>query len=218
MLTIVRWCVACKIQVRSCKVKVTLLGQTTKIGYMFPVRTITLSFLDGSLNYLAEMFTIIRQCVLCRTQVRSCKVKVTLRGQRWKIWYNFRVRSTTLSFLNGFWYYQLEMFTIMRRCVACKTQVHSCKVKVKLRDQRSKIEYIFRVRSMTLSFFDTFLNYLVEMFTIIRQNVVGKTQIRSSNGKVTLRSQSSKEGHIFRVGSIFHDFLHFENRHFFSKI
>ena len=98
MLTIMRQCVTCKIQVLSCKVKVTLLGETSKVGYFFCVRSITLSFLDGFLNYLAEMFTIMRQCVICKAQIHSCKVKVTLRGQRSKIGYNFCVQSITLSF------------------------------------------------------------------------------------------------------------------------
>ena len=146
MLTIIRRCVACKIQVRSPKV-VTLWGQSQKrvycscsvhnfvipwwilkllcrnvychdtkccakprsvalrsrlyleikkIGSIFCVRSITLSFLDRFRNYFAEMLTIMRQRVARKTQVRSSKVKVTLRDQRQKMLYSHYVCHTTL--------------------------------------------------------------------------------------------------------------------------
>ena len=68
-----------------------------KNSVYFHVWSITLSFLDGFQNYFAEMLTIIRQCVMCKTQVHSSKDKVTLRGQRSKIESIFRVRSVAVS-------------------------------------------------------------------------------------------------------------------------
>ena len=78
------------------------------------------------------------------------------------------------------------MLIIMRLCIARKTQIHSSKVKVTLRDQRSKVVSIFRVRSIILSFFDGFKNYFAEMLSIIRQRVARKTQLRGSEATVTL--------------------------------
>ena len=74
------------------------------------------------------MFATIRRCVARKIQVRSSKVKVTLRGQRLKNGSNFRVRSVTLSFFHGFQNYLAEMFATMRRCVTRKIQVGSSKV------------------------------------------------------------------------------------------
>ena len=76
----------------------------------FRVRSVTLSFFDGFRNYLAEMFATILRRVARKIQVRSSKVKVTLRGQRSEKGSNFRVRSVTLSFFGGFRNYLAEMF------------------------------------------------------------------------------------------------------------
>ena len=95
-------CVACKIQVRSSKVKATFRDQRSENGSNFCVRSITLSFFCGFQNYQAEMFATIRRCVARKIQVRSYKVKVTLRGQRSEKGSNFRVRSVILSFFGVF--------------------------------------------------------------------------------------------------------------------
>ena len=50
--------------------------------YMDLVRAVTLSFNGGFSNNLAQMFTMMRRRVACKTHVLSSKVKVTLRGQR----------------------------------------------------------------------------------------------------------------------------------------
>ena len=138
------------------------------------------------------MFATILRCVARKIQVRSSKVKVTLRGQRSlrkgvlflcplcnflcprraaysnrivrpsvrpSVRPHFRVRSVTLSYVGGFQNYLAEMFATIRRCVACKIQVRSCKVKVTLRDQRSENGSNFRVCSVSLSFFGGFLNH-----------------------------------------------------------
>ena len=46
------------------------------------VRSITLSCLEGFSYNLAEVITIMRQCVACKRQDPRSKVKVTLKGQR----------------------------------------------------------------------------------------------------------------------------------------
>ena len=194
--------VARKIQVRSSKVKVTLRGQRSEKGSNFRVRSVTLSFFGGFRNYLAEMFATILRRVARKIQVRSSKVKVTLRGQRSEKGSNFRVRSVTLSFFGGFRNYLAEMFATILRRVARKIQVRSSKVKVTLRGQRSEKGSNFRVRSVTLSFFDGFRNYLAEMFATILRRVARKIQVRSSKVKVTLRGQRSEKGSNFRVRSV----------------
>ena len=99
----------------------SLKGQRSKIGSVFHVWSITLSFLDGFGNYFAEMLTIIELCARHKTQVCSFKVKVTLRGQKSKVGSIFSVWSITLSFFDGFRNYFAVMLSIMRRCVARKT-------------------------------------------------------------------------------------------------
>ena len=49
------------------------------------VRFITSLFLNELCNALAEMITIMTQCVTHKTQICIAKVKITLRGQRSKI-------------------------------------------------------------------------------------------------------------------------------------
>ena len=115
-----------------------------------------MSFFGGFRNYLAEMFASIRRCVARKIQVRSTKVKVTLRGQRSEKGSNFCVRSVTLSFFGGFQNYLAEMFAIILRRVAHKIQVSSTNVKVTHRGQRSEKGSNFRVHSVTLSFFGVF--------------------------------------------------------------
>ena len=86
------------------------------------------------------MFTIMRQCVMRKTQVPTSKIKVTIRGQR-LIGGNkgaFRVRSVNLSIIKGFWNNLPQTFTMIRQCVMRKTQIPTSKVKVTLRGQRFK--------------------------------------------------------------------------------
>ena len=73
------------------------------------------------------------------------------------------------------------MLTIIKRCVARKTQVNST---------------IFHVLSIILSFLDGFWNYFAEVFTIIIHATMYplQNQVGSSEGKVTLSSQRSKIG------------------------
>ena len=77
------------------------------------------------------------------------------------------------------------MLTIMRQCVAGKTPVHSSKVKVTLKGQRSKVGSDFCVQSVTFSFLDG--NYFAEDLG------------HSFKFKVTLRGQRSTVGSIFSV-------------------
>ena len=98
MLTITRGCFVCNTQVCSSKVKVILRGKRSKVGPLFHVPSITLPFLDGFSNDLAEMLTTMSRCVTGKTQVYSSNVKVLLRGQRLKKGFILRV---TLSSLMG---------------------------------------------------------------------------------------------------------------------
>ena len=104
--------------------------------------------------------------------------------------YQNRVWAITL-FLDWFWNYLAEKFKITRWSITRKTQVHSFKVKVTFRGQRSKIGFIFRVQTITLSFLYGFWNYFAEMLTIMRQSTAHKTQVGSSKIKikVTLSGQ-----------------------------
>ena len=108
----------------------------------FRVRSVTFSFFGGFQNYLTEMFATIRRCVARKIQVRSSKVKVTLRGQRLKNGSNFRVRSVTLSFFGGFQNYFTEMFATITRCVARKIKDRSSKVKVTLRGKKRGLIFV----------------------------------------------------------------------------
>ena len=168
----------------------------------FCVRSVTLSFFDGFWNYLAIMFATILRRVTRKIQVRSSKVKVTLRGQRSEKGSNFRVRSVTLSFVDGFRNYLAEMFATILRRVARNIQVRSSKVKVTLRGQRSEKGSNFRVRFVTLSFFGGFRNHMAEMFATILQRVASKILVRRSKVKVTLSGQRSEKGSNFRVRSV----------------
>ena len=96
--------------------------QSSKIGSIFRVRSITLLFLDGFRNYFAEMLTIMRQCVVGKIQVHNSKVT----GQRSKIESIFHVWSITVSFLDGFRSYFSIMLTIMSH-VTSKRPVCSSK-------------------------------------------------------------------------------------------
>ena len=70
--------------------------------YMDLVRAVTLSFNGGFSNNLAQMFTMMRRRVACKTHVLSSKVKVTLRGQRSNMGIMRLVRDRSCSFMVGF--------------------------------------------------------------------------------------------------------------------
>ena len=109
----------------------------------------------------------------------------------------FRVRSVTLSFFGGFQNYVAEMFATIRQCVARKIHVGSSKVKVTLRGQRSKKGSNFRVRSVTLSFFGGFQNYLAEMFATIRRCVAARSWSVAQRSRSHLKVEGQKRGLIF---------------------
>ena len=85
------------------------------LGSNMLVRSITLSFIGGFQNNLAEVFTIKRRRAERKTQVRRSKVKVTLRGQSSKMGHFFLVRSITLLPCVRFTSNLACMFIVMTR-------------------------------------------------------------------------------------------------------
>ena len=76
-----------------------------------------------------------------------------------------------------------EMLTIMRRCVAGKTQVRSFE-KVTLRSQTLKVGIYFSCPVCNCQSWMDYKNYLVEMLKIIKRCVARKTQVHSTKFKV----------------------------------
>ena len=105
------------------KVKVTLLGQTSRVGSSFCVWPVTLSSMMGFQSNLAPVIITARQHVTCKSQVAASEVKVTMCS----------LPQRSRSFLDGFRNHFTEMLTTMRQC---DTQVGSSKVKVTFRGQR----------------------------------------------------------------------------------
>ena len=75
------------------------------MGSTFRVCPVTLSSVMGFQNNLAQMIITARQCVECKSQVASSKVKVTM----------FSLPQRSRSFLDGFRNYFAEMLSIMRQ-------------------------------------------------------------------------------------------------------
>ena len=79
---------------RGCTELALSVGTYIRTYVSTPVRSVTLSCLEGFLHNLAEVITIMRQYVARKNQVLRSKVKVTLKGQVW-----ICVQSITLSCL-----------------------------------------------------------------------------------------------------------------------
>ena len=123
-------CVARKTQVYSSKVKVTLRGQRSKIVYFScPVHNFAISWRIKKLKLLCRI--VFHHKMMCRVQ--DLDIYLQCQGQTLRSKVKHRVcYSITLSFLDGFKNCFPEMFTIIKRCVASKTQVYSSRVKIKL--------------------------------------------------------------------------------------
>ena len=103
-----------------------------------PVRCI-----EVFLNYVAQMFTMTKQCVTHKNWVCNVKSNVTDKGQRCDAIaiyahgiYGSRVWSITRTCIEGFLNYLAQMYSITRRCVMLNNWVCTFKVKVTDKGQR----------------------------------------------------------------------------------
>ena len=127
----------------------------------YRVRSVSSTVLDGFFLYLAQMFTIIRWCVVCYFFLRIWKFQFFCKFLK-KLWpWPWKKKSTVHD---GFFPYLAQMITSMRGCVAYNDPwpwpISS-----------RSFGFENRVRSVASTVPDGFFPYLVQMITSMRRCV-----------------------------------------------
>jgi hypothetical protein len=110
-------------------------------------RSITMSFIKEIRNNLAQMFVMIRQCVMRNNWTPT--TKVVFKGQHCLFEGICRVRSLTFLSMKRFWKCLAQMFTIMRQCKKHEKNVYLFTISGYRRKNKGKYDLIL-MRQLTI--------------------------------------------------------------------